>query len=61
MVEEQIEQESNALFATARLWDDGIIDPRDTRTVLGIASRPRTRAESRGTTSLGVFRTDSSP
>ena len=27
--------ESTALFATGRLWDDGIIDPRDTRTVLG--------------------------
>jgi geranyl-CoA carboxylase beta subunit len=28
--------ESTALFATARLWDDGIIDPRDTRRVLGL-------------------------
>ena len=26
--------ESMALFATARLWDDGLIDPRDTRKVL---------------------------
>jgi acetyl-CoA carboxylase carboxyltransferase component len=31
------EQESSALFATARLWDDGIIDPADTRDVLGLA------------------------
>ena len=30
----QIEAESTALYATARLWDDGIIDPRDTRKVL---------------------------
>ena len=29
-----IEAQSDALFATARLWDDGIIDPRDTRAVL---------------------------
>lgn len=29
--------ESSALYATARLWDDGIIDPVDTRTVLGLA------------------------
>jgi acyl-CoA carboxylase subunit beta len=36
-VEEQIERESTALFATGHLWDDGIIDPRDTRIVLGIA------------------------
>ncbi|MCC5810532.1 MAG: acyl-CoA carboxylase subunit beta [Ectothiorhodospiraceae bacterium] len=32
---EQFDRESTALFATARLWDDGIIDPRDTRKILG--------------------------
>ncbi|MGP8121340.1 MAG: acyl-CoA carboxylase subunit beta [Xanthobacteraceae bacterium] len=32
---EQFKKESTALFATARLWDDGIIDPRDSRRVLG--------------------------
>lgn len=37
MVEGQIETESTALFATGRQWDDGIIDPRDTRHVLGMA------------------------
>ncbi|HUG16143.1 MAG TPA: carboxyl transferase domain-containing protein [Thermomicrobiales bacterium] len=31
------EQETSPWFATARLWDDGVIDPRDTRTVLGLA------------------------
>ena len=31
-----IDAQSTALFATARLWDDGIIDPRDTRRVLGL-------------------------
>jgi acetyl-CoA carboxylase carboxyltransferase component len=36
-LEAQIDRESHALFATGRLWDDGIIDPRDTRTVLTIA------------------------
>jgi geranyl-CoA carboxylase beta subunit len=30
----QLEAESTALYATARLWDDGIIDPRDSRTVI---------------------------
>ncbi|SDR48052.1 geranyl-CoA carboxylase beta subunit [Rhizobiales bacterium GAS113] len=29
-------RESTALFATARLWDDGLIDPRDTRRVLSL-------------------------
>jgi geranyl-CoA carboxylase beta subunit len=32
----KLEAESTALFATARLWDDGIIDPRDTRRILGL-------------------------
>ncbi|NJC69167.1 acyl-CoA carboxylase subunit beta [Planosporangium thailandense] len=36
MVEQQIEQESAALFLSGRLYDDGVIDPRDTRTVLGL-------------------------
>ena len=32
----QFQEESTALFATAKLWDDGIIDPRDSRKVLGL-------------------------
>jgi acetyl-CoA carboxylase carboxyltransferase component len=36
MVEYKIEQESTALFLSGRLYDDGVIDPRDTRTVLGL-------------------------
>jgi len=55
-VEGQIERESLALFATARLWDDGIIDPRDTRTVLGIALSACHSAEVRGARTYGVFR-----
>jgi geranyl-CoA carboxylase beta subunit len=31
------EQESGALFATARIWDDGLIDPRDSRRILAFA------------------------
>ncbi|WP_319799131.1 acyl-CoA carboxylase subunit beta [Nitrobacter sp.] len=33
---EQYDQESRALFGTARLWDDGLIDPRDTRAVVAL-------------------------
>jgi geranyl-CoA carboxylase beta subunit len=33
---QRLDSESKALFGTARLWDDGIIDPRDTRHVLGL-------------------------
>ena len=32
----KMEAESTALFATARLWDDGLIDPRDSRKVLAM-------------------------
>jgi geranyl-CoA carboxylase beta subunit len=32
----RLDKESAALFGTARLWDDGIIDPRDTRRLLGL-------------------------
>jgi acyl-CoA carboxylase subunit beta len=56
MVEEQIERESLASFNTARLYDDGIIDPRDSRTVLGIALSACHSAEVRGARGFGVFR-----
>jgi 3-methylcrotonyl-CoA carboxylase beta subunit len=36
-LKEQYDDQSRALYSTARLWDDGIIDPRDTRRVLAIA------------------------
>ena len=33
----EIEEQSTALYATARLWDDGIIKPTDTRDTVGLA------------------------
>ncbi|MBO3747889.1 methylcrotonoyl-CoA carboxylase [Streptosporangiaceae bacterium NEAU-GS5] len=33
----QYEEQGNPYYSTARLWDDGVIDPVDTRTVLGLA------------------------
>jgi acyl-CoA carboxylase subunit beta len=54
--EAQIEEESTALFATGRLWDDGIIDPRDTRTVLAIALTAVHSAPVAGTATFGVVR-----
>jgi 3-methylcrotonyl-CoA carboxylase beta subunit len=33
----QYEQQGSPYYATARLWDDGVIDPADTRTILGLA------------------------
>jgi len=56
MVIQQIERESNAFYATARMWDDGVIDPRDTRTVLGIALSAAFNNVVKGADSFGVFR-----
>jgi acetyl-CoA carboxylase carboxyltransferase component len=54
--EAQIEEESTALFSTGRQWDDGIIDPRDTRTVLAIALAAVHSAPVQGTAIFGVVR-----
>jgi acyl-CoA carboxylase subunit beta len=54
--EREIEGQSTAFYATARLWDDGIIDPRDTRTALGIALSAAHSAPVSGTAGYGVFR-----
>jgi acetyl-CoA carboxylase carboxyltransferase component len=56
MLESQIDKESQPLFATARLWDDGVIDPRDTRAVVAISLSAAYSAPVAGTTSWGVFR-----
>jgi acetyl-CoA carboxylase carboxyltransferase component len=55
-VEDQIERESRALFNTGKLYDDGIIDPRDTRTVLGLALSAVHSAAVEGRRGFGVFR-----
>jgi acetyl-CoA carboxylase carboxyltransferase component len=55
-VEGQIESEQTALSNSSRGFDDGIIDPRDTRTVLGIALSAIHSAEVKGTEGYGVFR-----
>ncbi len=56
MLEGQIDKESDPYFATARLWDDGIIDPRGTRTVLAIALLAAHQRPFEGTMEWGVFR-----
>jgi len=55
-IEEQIERESEALFMTGKLYDDGVIDPRDTRTALGIALSAVHSAPVEGRRGFGVFR-----
>ena len=49
-------EEGEALFATARLWDDGIIDPRDTRNVIGFCLSIVCNSSIDGATEYGVFR-----
>ena len=57
MVESQIEAESLPMFLSGRIYDDGIIDPRDTRTVLGLCLSVIHGAPVQGTrTGYGVFR-----
>ncbi len=55
-LERQIDEESDPLYASARLWDDGVIDPRDTRNVLAIALSAAHSGPVQGTMSWGVFR-----
>lgn len=38
-IRSRMDHESTALYATARVWDDGVIDPRDTRKVLALCLR----------------------
>jgi acetyl-CoA carboxylase carboxyltransferase component len=52
----QVEKESDAMFATANLWDDGIVDPRLTRDTLGIALSAAATRAFEPSTSWGVFR-----
>ncbi len=54
-VREQYERQGNPYYSTARLWDDGIIDPLETRTVLGLALAAAGGAPL-GPVGYGVFR-----
>jgi 3-methylcrotonyl-CoA carboxylase beta subunit len=36
-IRDRYEEQGSPYYATARLWDDGVIDPADTRTMLGLA------------------------
>ncbi|MFJ9429393.1 acyl-CoA carboxylase subunit beta [Streptomyces sp. NPDC101490] len=57
LVEAQIESESLPMFLSGRLYDDGVIDPRDTRTVLGLCLSAIHTAPVEGARGgFGVFR-----
>jgi 3-methylcrotonyl-CoA carboxylase beta subunit len=52
---EKYEREGHPYYASARLWDDGVIDPADTRRVLGLGLSAALNAPIEDTT-YGVFR-----
>ena len=54
-IREQYERQGHPYYATARLWDDGVIDPADTRRVLGLALAAAMNAPIEETR-FGVFR-----
>jgi 3-methylcrotonyl-CoA carboxylase beta subunit len=54
-IREQYERQGHPYYATARLWDDGVIDPADTRRVLGLALAASRNAPIEDTR-FGVFR-----
>ena len=55
-IENQIEAESMPMFLSGYLYDDGVIDPRDTRTILGLSLSAIHNAPVKGTQSFGIFR-----
>ena len=52
---EMFERQSHPLYASARLWDDGIVDPRRTREVLALSLSASLNAPI-GKTRFGLFR-----
>jgi 3-methylcrotonyl-CoA carboxylase beta subunit len=54
-IREQFERQGHPYYSSARLWDDGVIDPLDTRRVLGLALA-LTKTQQIASTRYGVFR-----
>lgn len=52
---DQYQDQSHAYYSSARLWDDGVIDPKDTREILGLSLMISANAPSEKT-QFGVFR-----
>ena len=56
-IEQAVEEQSLPFFLSGMLYDDGVIDPRDTRTILGICLSVINNVPVKGTERFGVFRT----
>jgi len=55
-IREQYERQGHPFYASARLWDDGVIDPVDTRRVLALALAATRNREDEGERPYGIFR-----
>ena len=55
-IRQKYEDEGNPYYATARMWDDGVIDPVQTRDVLGLAFAATLEAPIAERPQFGVFR-----
>jgi 3-methylcrotonyl-CoA carboxylase beta subunit len=55
-IRQKYEDEGNPYYATARLWDDGVIDPAQTRDVLGLAFAATLNAPIPAGPRFGLFR-----
>ena len=55
-IRDQYDAQGNPYYATARLWDDGVIDPLDTRRVLGLALHLAARGPAPDAERYGIFR-----
>ncbi|XP_066254959.1 probable methylcrotonoyl-CoA carboxylase beta chain, mitochondrial [Euwallacea similis] len=53
---DKFEREGSPYFSTARIWDDGVIDPKDTRKVLGLSLAATLNSNKTKKTSFGIFR-----
>ena len=56
MISSQIDTESDAYYASSRVWDDGIIDPRQMRYIIGMSLSATCTSPVTGTKEFGVFR-----
>ena len=55
-IREQYETQGNAYYASARLWDDGVIDPVDTRRVLALCLSAAMNRPAEPESPFGIFR-----
>ena len=55
-IRERYDLEGHPYFASARLWDDGVIDPTSTRDVLGLAMSFANRSPAQPSSNFGIFR-----